>query len=191
MGRQYEAIVIGTSAGGLFALTTLLEQLPKNYPIPLIITQHRSKDYKDLLEEVLQSKCQILIKQADEKETILSERVYVAPPGYHLLVEEDYTFSLSADENVSYSKPSIDVLFETAAEAYREKLVGILLTGANSDGASGMSVIRKNKGLTIAQSPTEAQYPAMPQAAIDRKAVDHIWVLKEIRDFIVQLPARK
>ncbi|MBI1769730.1 MAG: chemotaxis protein CheB [Bacteroidetes bacterium] len=184
--EKYQAIAIGASAGGLYALSSLFEQLPAEYPLPVMVIQHRAKDQKELLEEVLQNKCKMIIKQADEKEKIKRGIIYIAPPGYHLLVEQDQTLSLSSDELESFSRPSINVLFETAAEVYREKLIGVILTGANSDGASGVVAIRKNGGLTIAQDPQEAQYPQMPQAAIDN-GVDHIWTLKEIQGFLNQL----
>ena len=188
--KKFQAIVIGASAGGLYALITLFEQLPADYSIPVMVVQHRSKDQKDLLEQVLQHKCKITIKQADEKEDIKSGFVYIAPPGYHLLVEQDQTFSLSSDEHVSFSKPSVDVLFESASEVYGKKLVGIVLTGANNDGAAGIATIKKYGGLTIAQFPSEAQYPFMPQAAIDRGGVNCIWTLKEIQKLLHELPLR-
>jgi two-component system chemotaxis response regulator CheB len=179
--KKFNAIVIGTSAGGLSALSALLEKLPPDYPLPIIVVQHRAKDQKDLLEEVLQLKCKIRIKQADEKEKIEKSIVYIAPPDYHLLIENDLTFSLSSDELVSYSRPSIDVLFESAAISYREALIGIILTGANNDGASGLQNIKKYGGLTMAQSPAEAQFPQMPSAAIDKGGAMLILTLKEIQ----------
>ncbi|MFZ6012365.1 MAG: chemotaxis protein CheB [Bacteroidota bacterium] len=187
MNRSYLAIVIGVSAGGLSALTFLFEQLPANYPIPMIVIQHRSSDQNGLLEEVLRYKCKIRIKQADEKEPIKTGVIYVAPPGYHLLVERDNTFSLSSDEPVFFSKPSIDVLFETAAEVFKEKIVGLILTGANRDGTNGIKAIYEKGGLTIAQHPEEAQFPYMPRAAIESGGVKHIWTLKEIRKFLLEL----
>lgn len=185
--RKYEAIVIGTSAGGLRALTVLLEQIPSDYPIPIIVVQHRSKDSRELLEEVLQSKCAIKIKQADEKEKIKSGIVFVAPPDYHLLIEMDKTFSLSSDFPVRFSRPSINVLFESAALAFQDRLVGIILTGANDDGATGMTVIGKWGGLTIAQNPDEAQFPFMTQASINTKTIQYIWSLSMIRNFLLNL----
>lgn len=188
--KKYQAIAIGASAGGLYALATLFEQLPADYTIPVMVVQHRAKDQRDLLEEVLQHKCKITVKQADEKEKIKSGFVYIAPPGYHLLIEQDQTFSLSSDEHVSFSKPSIDVFFESAAEVFRNRLVGIILTGANKDGAAGITIIKKYGGLTIAQFPQEAQYPYMPQAAIDMGGVNCIRTLKEIQKFLYELPLR-
>jgi two-component system, chemotaxis family, protein-glutamate methylesterase/glutaminase len=183
---KYRAVVIGTSAGGLYALSDILEKFPARYPLPLIVVQHRAKDQRELLEEVLQSKCKIRIKQADEKEKIESSVVYIAPPDYHLLIESDETFSLSADEPVRYSRPSIDVLFETAARVYKETLVGIILTGANNDGAGGIVAVKKYGGLTIAQDPAEAQFPFMPEASVKTKAIEHIWRLSLIEKFLLE-----
>ncbi len=184
---KYEAIVIGASAGGLHALSTLLEEIPSHYPIPIIVVQHRAKDPADLFEEVLQAKCRIKIKQADEKEKILHSIVYTAPPDYHLLIETNKTFSLSSDSPVRFSRPSIDVLFETASIAYRDKLIGIILTGANNDGAAGVTAIANNGGLTICQNPDEAEYRSMVQASIDTKRIRHVWSLILIRNFLLKL----
>ena len=118
-----EAVVIGTSAGGLHALSTLLESLPENYPLPVIIVQHRANDDRTLLEDVLSQKCKIRIRQAEEKEKIQNGVVYFAPPDYHLLIEKERTFSLTSDESVKYSRPAIDVLFETAAFSMRKFLL--------------------------------------------------------------------
>lgn len=188
---KYQAIVIGTSAGGLFALSFLLETLPADYPVPVIVVQHRSKDQRDLLEQVLQSKCKVRIKQADEKENIEAGNVYIAPPDYHLLVESDKSFSLSSDELECFSRPSINVLFETAATVFTNTLVGIILTGANNDGAAGIRAIKKNGGLTIAQNPAEAQFPLMPGASIETNAIEHIWKLSEIHNFLLNISAEQ
>ncbi len=184
--NTYKAIVIGTSAGGLHALLALIEDLPKDYGLPIIVVQHRSKDQKHLLEDVLQQRCKIKIKQVDEKEHIEKGIVYIAPPDYHLFIERDHTFSLSSDPLVSYSRPSIDVLFESAAHVYRTSLIGILLTGANSDGSAGLAAIKKYGGLTVAQSPAEALFPYMPQSAIDRGAALQVLTLAEIHTTILK-----
>jgi two-component system chemotaxis response regulator CheB len=185
--KKYQAIVVGTSAGGFHAVSVILGTLPTDFPVPVIVVQHRAKESQDLFEEVLQRKRTITIRQADEKEHIKTGNVYVAPPNYHLLIEMDRTFSLSLEPPVQYSRPSIDVLFETAAFTYRDKLIGIILTGSNSDGAAGISAIRKMGGLTIAQDPAEAQYAHMTQASIDTKHVQHVWRLKEIGEFLQSL----
>lgn len=183
-GKPYKAIVVGTSAGGLVALSTLLSALPAAFPLPVLVVQHRSRDQRDLLEELLQSKCRIRVKQADEKEPVQGGTVYIAPPDYHLLVEADETLSLSCDEKVLYSRPSINVLFESAAHVYGEQLVAIILTGANEDGASGIGRVKQCGGLTVAQDPAEAQFSFMPKASIETKNIDRVWRLAEIVDFL-------
>lgn len=184
---KYEAVVIGTSAGGLYVLTTILEALPQNFPLPIVVVQHRAKDERNLLEEILSQKCKIKVKQADEKETIEAGTVYFAPPDYHLLVEKNHTFSLTSDARVNYSRPSIDVLFETAAYVYREKLLAIILTGANHDGVAGIRSVRQRGGTTIAQSPASALYPAMPKAAIGTGCVQYVLNLGEIIAFLLKI----
>ena len=187
MDRQlvYDAIVVGVSAGGLNALTRLLEKLPFNFPVPVIVVQHRARDDRSLLEEVVQQKCEVHVKQADEKETVKGGTVYFAPPDYHLLIEKDGTFSLTHDMPVNYSRPSIDVLFETAADVFRARLLGIILTGANHDGAEGISAISRYGGTTIAQDPATAEYPEMPNAAIRTGCVQHIMKLEDINRFLL------
>ena len=185
--KKYNAVVIGVSAGGLNALSFLLSKIPEDYKIPIIIIQHRNSDQRDLLEEILQDKCKVKIKQADEKEPVKKGFVYLGPPDYHLLIEKDETFSLTSDAKVKYSRPSIDVLFESASYVYQEKLVGIILTGANDDGTNGMKRISKYGGLTIAQNPQEAEFPIMPQAAISSGFVQNIFSLAEIQKFLLKI----
>ncbi|WP_205509643.1 chemotaxis protein CheB [Longitalea arenae] len=189
--NAYDAIVIGASAGGLYAMIEILRDLPAGFPLPIIVVQHRSKDERALLEEVLQQKSKIRIKQADEKELIEPGTVYFAPPDYHLLIEGDGSFSLSFDAPVNFSRPSIDVLFETAAEVYKEGLLGIILTGANKDGARGIQKISQAGGTTIAQLPETADYPAMPRAAINTGYVQHILTPVEIGEFLLIVEKRK
>jgi two-component system chemotaxis response regulator CheB len=184
---KYKAIVIGTSAGGLQVLSSILSVLPANFPLPVIIVQHRAKDERELLEEVLQAKCSITIRQVEEKEKIKPGVVYLAPADYHLLVEKDYSFSLSCDDYLHFSRPSIDILFETAAEVYEGALIGVILTGASKDGAAGIKQIRMHGGTTIAQDPKSAEYPLMPQAAINTGYVQYILSTKEIINFILSI----
>lgn len=184
---RYDAVVMGASAGGLQTWLALLPALPATFPLPLIIVQHRSKDERTLLEEVLSQKCQIKIRQADEKEKIRPGTVYFASPDYHLLIERDHTFSLSGEERVNYSRPAIDVLFETAAYAYQHRLLAIIFTGANQDGAAGIRQVRQMGGTTMAQNPATAPFPVMPQAAIDTGAVQQVLDLENIRKFLVNL----
>lgn len=171
----------------MFALSSITEKLPADYPIPIVVVQHRSKDQKHLLEDVLQAKSALRIKQADEKEKIKNGFVYVAPPDYHLLIEQDKTFSLSSEDYVNFSRPSIDVLFESAALVYETSLIGIILTGSNKDGAFGAENIHKHNGLTIAQDPEEAQYPFMPSAAISTGKISLILTLSQISEFLLNI----
>lgn len=180
-------IVIGTSAGGLQVLHEILGGLPPDYPVPIVVVQHRSKVPRDLLEEVMQNRCRLKVKQADEKEAIVSGTIYVAPPDYHLLIDENQTFALTSDEPVEYARPSIDVLFETAAAVFGRKTLGILLTGANKDGAKGLAEIRRRGGVTVAQDPAEAAYPAMPESAIAIGAASLVMRVAEIHDFLSKL----
>jgi two-component system chemotaxis response regulator CheB len=183
--KSYSAIVIGASAGGLYVMIDILKLLPANFSIPVIVVQHRSKDERSLLEEVLQQKCKVRIKQADEKEKIQPGTVYFAPPDYHLLIENDGTFSLSCDPPVNYSRPSIDVLFETAADVYKDRLLAIILTGANKDGSYGIKKIASMGGTTIAQSPETADYPEMPKGAISTGYVQHVLDPEAIGQFLL------
>lgn len=185
MKKRYEAVVIGTSAGGLGALSTVLGLLPQDFRLPVLVVQHRATEMPNLLEEVLSYKITLPVLQADEKQAIEGGRIYCAPGGYHLLVESDRTFSLSVDAPVKFSRPSIDVLFESAADVFGPALVGIILTGASSDGADGIKKIRRLGGTTIAQDPTTAQFPLMPQAAIDTGSVMQTMSLHEIAGFLI------
>lgn len=190
--QKYRAIVIGVSAGGMDALKTVLVPLPSDFPVPLLIVQHMSPERSEnYLIEYLDSLCSLNVKEADEKETVQSSYVYIAPSDYHLLVEADGTLSMSVDERVNYSRPSIDVLFESASEAYSSGLIGIVLTGANSDGAEGLKTIKENGGLTIVQDPETADSRAMPLAAIEKCNVDHILGLDKISDFLLEITGSK
>lgn len=184
---MYEAIVIGASAGGMYALKNLLKPLPEEFSIPIIIVQHVSPSSENYMVEFLNKNSKLNVKEADEKELIKPQTVFIAPPNYHLLIEEDRSLSLSADEKVNYSRPSIDILFYTASDAYGKSLIGIVLTGANDDGARGLFSIRKNGGLAIVQNPSEADTPAMPTAAILEARPDHVLTLKEISSLLIEI----
>lgn len=178
--KKYKAIVIGASAGGFDALNYIFKALPKHITTPIIVVQHLSPNYDSKLASILNEIVHMNVKQAEDKETILDNHIYVVPPNYHLLVEKDFSFSLSSEEKINFSRPSIDVLFETAADAYRQTLIGILLTGANSDGAIGLQTINKLGGYTIIQSPSEAYAKAMPESALKLFTPNQILNLKEI-----------
>ena len=180
MTRAIEAIVIGGSAGAVEALGAILPQLPAALPIPIVIVLHVASDGSPLLAEVLASRCALPVKEAEDKEPVTQGTVYLAPAGYHLLIESDRWFSLSVDELVHFSRPSIDVLFESAADTYGAGLLGVLLTGANADGARGLESIQKAGGRTIVQSPATAVAPAMPEAALRLIRPDLVLPVAEI-----------
>jgi len=178
--RKIKAVVVGASAGGLYALKKLLPALPAAFPCPVLVVQHMSPQSDNYMTRMLNDLSPLTIKEADEKEPIMPGTVYIAPPDYHLLVEADFTLSLSMEEKVNYSRPSIDVLFETAADVYGSHLMGIILTGANADGANGLLAVKKKGGFTIVQHPDDAESPAMPKAAIERVKPHKILTLNEI-----------
>jgi two-component system, chemotaxis family, protein-glutamate methylesterase/glutaminase len=185
--QQYDAIVIGSSAGGLRALLELLSFIPKLYPIPIIIVQHLFDGNDSMLAELLNEKAAIRVKEAVDKEPIAKGFAYLAPPGYHLLIEDDHSLSLSMDPHVNFSRPSIDVLFDSAAFVYEERCVGIVLTGASSDGSQGLNRIKASGGLTLVQDPAKAEFSTMPKAAIQTTAVDHILTLDEMGHFLISI----
>ena len=184
---RYKLVVIGASAGGLSALEKLLTPLPANFNIPIIIVQHISPDSENYMVTLLNNKCHLHVKEADEKEIIKAGYVYIAPPNFHILIEEDHSISLSVEEHVNFSRPSIDVLFETAADVFKNRLIGIVLTGGNQDGAVGLKTIKDKGGLTIAQSPQEAQVNIMPSIAISTTHPDYVLTLNEISTLLIEL----
>ncbi len=184
---MYEAIVIGASAGGLKALKTIVKDLPVSFQLPLLIVQHMSPQSDSFMARYLNQLTHLQVKEADEKEPVRPGHIYIAPPNFHLLVEENHTLSLTVDEKVNYARPSIDVLFETASIAWKQRLAGIVLTGANSDGARGVCSIKARGGLTVAQSPQTADSAEMPAAAIETGCIDHIIDLGNIAKFLNQL----
>ncbi|MEA3495342.1 MAG: chemotaxis protein CheB [Bacteroidota bacterium] len=181
---SFNTIVIGASAGGIDALTKLLTALKSDLKLAVIVVQHISPYSDNFMVSHLNNICKLKVVEANEKDEIKSGTIYFAAPDYHLLVEEDKTFSLSAEEKVNFSRPSIDVLFETAADVYGENLIGIILTGANKDGSEGLKTIKKNGGFTIVQDPKCAEVDTMPIVAINTVDVDKILNIKEISDFI-------
>jgi two-component system chemotaxis response regulator CheB len=167
-GRRVEAVVIGASAGGVEALGTLLPALPAGWRLPVFCILHLPGDRESRLAELFGERLPLPVKEASDKEAIEPGTVYFAGAGYHLSVERDFTFSLSCEPPVHFARPAIDVLMESSADAYGPGLVGILLTGANHDGAAGMAAIQANGGLTVVQDPDDAQVATMPRSAIDR-----------------------
>ncbi|WP_165223409.1 chemotaxis protein CheB [Aquisphaera insulae] len=161
------AIVIGTSAGAVEALLAILPQLPREFRLPILIVVHLPADRESLLPGLLGARCLVDVREAEDKEPIAAGTVYLAPPDYHLLVEGDGSLSLSSEEPVLFSRPSIDVLFESAADAFGPGLIGVVLTGANNDGARGLRAIMDAGGIGLVQRPDLAYSSTMPQAALD------------------------
>jgi two-component system, chemotaxis family, protein-glutamate methylesterase/glutaminase len=189
-GVAPEAVVIGASAGALEALSSLLPGLPADYRLPILVVVHLPPDKTSLLAELLRVRCAIRVREAEDKEPIEPGVVYFAPPDYHLLVEEDKRLSLSDDEPVLFSRPSIDVLFESAADAYAGGLIGVVLTGANSDGANGLKAVVEAGGVAVVQSPGSAYAVAMPEAAIAACPAARVLPVNEIAAYLREVGAR-
>lgn len=173
------------------AMKTIFPALPAGFKTPIVVVQHISSRSDSEWISILNKKCRLLFKEADEKEEIKPGHIYIAPPNYHLLIESDRTFSLTIDERVNYARPAIDVLFETAAAAFKQELIGIVLTGSNHDGAAGLKKIKEYGGLGIVQDPKTAISSYMPQTAIDTAAPDHILSLEEIIELLIKFDEQK
>lgn len=176
---KYEIIVIGVSWGGMKALRNILPKLPKDFKVPIVIVQHLGAYSGTGWIEILDQMCFVKVKEADEKEKIECG-VYIAPANYHLLIEKDKTFSLSLEERVNHARPSIDVLFECAADVYGSKAIGVILTGLNSDGADGLKQIKQRGGLAIVQDPEDAEVSEMPLAALAALKADYVVKLEDL-----------
>jgi len=184
---SYDLIAIGASWGGLLAVGTLLEGIPAELDQAIVIAQHRSPEStRGALEELLQRHIARPVSEPGDKEAVERRHVYVAPPDYHLLVDGG-RFALSIEGRVQYARPSIDVLFESVAEAHRDRAIGIVLTGANEDGAAGLAAIKRNGGVGIVQDPRTATKKAMPEAAIAASQADAVLALEEIGPFLYGL----
>lgn len=166
LANRVEGIVIGASAGGVEVLSTLLPALPSGLRAPLFVVLHQPAGRRSVLTEIFRRKCALPVREAEDKEPVEPGTVYFAPPNYHLLIERGPALALSIDDLVQFSRPSIDVLFHSAAEVYGRGLLGILLTGWNEDGARGLRAIRQARGVTLVQDPASAEAPVMPQAAM-------------------------
>lgn len=186
-GVGYDIVLVGTSWGGLAALRTLVSGLPESLGMAVAIVQHRHKDSDHLLRTLLQEGSPLTVCEVEDKMPIEQGTVYVAPPDYHTLVEPGH-FSLSTEAPVRYSRPSIDVTFSSAADSYGHRAVGVVLTGANADGAEGLRCISDRGGLAIVQDPATAESPVMPRAAAQAVPRARIMPLDEIVRFLSQLP---
>jgi len=179
-------VVVGCSLGGMRALEVILRGLAPDFPLPIAIVQHRGADWEgqqSQLARLLQLHSAIPIAEAGDKDPLVGGRVYLAPPDYHLLVD-DGSLALSVDARVYHARPSVDVLFESAAEAYRDGVLGVLLTGASADGTAGAQRIKARGGTVVAQDPKTAESPIMPGAAISAGVVDRVLPLGEIAPFL-------
>lgn len=184
---KYKAIIIGCSSGGLKALESILPLLPGDFLLPIIIVQHQQASANNFLATYLNEKSNLCVKLAEEKEFIQAGFVYIAPPDYHLLIENDYSLSLSLDEKINFARPSIDVSFETAVEVYGTTLIGMILTGASSDGTNGLKKVKMLGGHTLIQNPKTAIASAMPQSALKQVKAHSILELHEIAEHLVKL----
>jgi two-component system, chemotaxis family, protein-glutamate methylesterase/glutaminase len=183
---SFDLVVVGASWGGLQAVRWLLEGLPDDFRTPLVVAQHRSTDSSDVMVRILQGHSSLAISEASDKDAIEPGHVYIAPPDYHLLVEPG-TLALSTDEFVHHSRPSIDVAFESAADAYADRLVGVILTGANTDGSAGLKRIRDEGGVTVVQDPATAARPEMPSAAMAAVKNAKVLPLRKIAPFLAEI----
>ncbi len=186
-----KAVVVGTSYGGMEAIRNLLVKLPVNFELPIIIVLHIGSNKINSYLSQLNHKVNRKVKEAEEKESIRFKTVYFAPPNYHLQIESDFTFSLSTDPKINFSRPSIDVLFETAAWTYKDNLIGVLLTGSNNDGANGLFTIKEYGGITMVENPDTAIANSMPLAAMDLFKPDYVLGLHEMAEKIVELCGKK
>lgn len=186
--RPVEAIVIGASSGGVEALTRVLPALPADTRASVFVVLHLPRERESLLVEVFAPRCKLPVREVRDKDPIAAGTIYFAPPEYHLLIDDGPQLALSMDEPVEFSRPSVSVLFETAAAVYGDRLLALLLTGAGRDGAAGMQAVQRAGGMTVVQQPASARMPQMPEAALDRISADHVLTLDEIMTMFQALP---
>lgn len=184
---NYDLIVIGTSAGGIDALKQILTKLNNPNNIPIIVLQHISTSGHSYLASILNSYSRVKTLEVEDKMPITKNHIYVPAPNYHVLMEKNWTFSLNVEKRVSYARPSIDVLFESVADACHEHVIALLLTGANHDGANGMKVIGQKGGYTIVQSPDSAYASEMPESALKVMEPDYVGALSDIKQHLEEI----
>jgi two-component system chemotaxis response regulator CheB len=185
-GDGCDLVIIGASWGGLHAVGRILSALPADFPAPIVIVQHRQEEATDMLSGLLDRHGPLTVREADDKTELCAGCVHVAPPGYHVLIERGH-LELSTEAQVRFSRPSIDVAMESAAHAYGDRAIGVVLTGANDDGAAGLAEIRRLGGIAVAQDPETAEKSIMPAAAIARADPQHVRPLEEIAPLLVRL----
>ena len=182
----YSVVAVGTSWGGLAALTKLLGELPADFRIPVVVVQHRSKDSERLLVQLLQDTTDLKVCEIEDKDPLTPGTVHVAPANYHVLIENGYA-SLTVEEPVRFSRPSIDVMFSSAADTYRSAAIGVVLTGANEDGARGLAHIVQRGGFALVQDPKTAEIPIMPEAAIRAVPTSEVLPLDALAPRLIEL----
>ncbi|MBB1593302.1 chemotaxis protein CheB [Achromobacter sp. UMC46] len=185
----WDAIVIGGSSGAIDALNVLLPALPAGLDAAVIVVLHLVRDRRSLLVDIFSDRCALTVLEAEDQLPIRPGHLYFAPPDYHLLVDQGPRLALSVGEPVSFSRPSIDVLFESAADSYGERLLGVLLSGANDDGAAGLAAIHAAGGRSVVQAPSSAAMPVMPEAALARQPAHDALTPAEIATLFAQLRA--
>ncbi|MDB5274501.1 MAG: chemotaxis protein CheB [Chitinophagaceae bacterium] len=184
MRTPSELIVIGGSSGSLDVVLRIVSNIKKEIGFTIVIVFHRKTAADSTLLELLTARSVLPVREIEDKDIVLSGVVYLAPPDYHLLFEKKHIFALDDSEKVNYSRPSIDVTFESAAEAYTSSVVAILLSGANADGTDGLKAIHRQEGITVVQRPDTASFPFMPRQAILHAQVDHVMSVEEMIEFI-------
>jgi two-component system chemotaxis response regulator CheB len=184
---RFKLVVIGVSAGGIVAMKTLFGALPRNFALPIVVVHHVLAEARSSVSTLLGSGSAMHIKEAEEGERLVAGTVYIAPPNYHLLVERDGTLALSTEALVNFARPSVDVLFESAALAFRAGVIGVVLTGANSDGAAGLRAIQLRGGLAVVQDPDDAEIDSMPRAALEAVEANRICTLDALAGVLQQL----
>lgn len=187
LSARTRLVVIGGSAGSLQVILKLFTDIQPGYPVSVVIVVHRSQTTELLLEDLIAYKTSLQVKEVEEKEKPEPGWLYLCPPDYHLLFEEDGSFALDYSEKVNFSRPSIDVTFQSAADVFGSSLVCILLSGANSDGAEGLAYVKHRKGITVVQDPDEAEVSYMPLQALLREKADHVLTTAEIKSYIEKL----
>lgn len=187
---DFRIIVIGASLGGMAALRLVLKALPKDFTVPVAVVLHRAGGHQGMAVNALQMSCALRVLEIEDKQPVLSGHVFIGPANYHVLVEDDH-FALSVDEAVNYARPSIDVLFESAADSFGGQVIGVILTGASADGAQGLAAIKEKGGMAVVQDPGTADAPTMPEAAIAASTVDLILPLPGIGPFLTRIANKK
>lgn len=182
--RRAKLMIIGGSAGSLQVIMGIISVIRPDFPLPVLIVLHRNSVFESNLEELFATRTQAIIKEVEEKEVIMPGVIYIAPADYHVLIEEDQTFSLDYSERVNFSRPSIDVTFRCAADVYGADLVCLLLSGGNADGVEGLGYAKERGGLAVVQDPVTAEVPYMPQHALSQVAVDFVVAAEDIPAFL-------